>query len=173
MELVEGETLAERIARGPMDAADAVELVRQAALGLREAQKQGFTHRDVKPSNLMVDRDGRVRVVDFGLVTRGEGGATSVEQTGMVGTPLYMAPEQAAGDPIDARADIYALGATLHHLVSGKPPFAGDTVVDLASRHANDPRPKLTVPGTRARSLSAVDAVIARMMAKRPEDRFA
>ncbi|MCB9563132.1 MAG: RDD family protein [Kofleriaceae bacterium] len=84
-----------------------------------------------------------------------------------------MAPEQAAGRVVDARADIYALGATLHHLVSGRPPFDGASMDELLSRHRDEPRPRLDVGGGRRRTLSAVDAVVARMMAKRPEDRFA
>jgi uncharacterized RDD family membrane protein YckC len=174
MELVPGESLAERLARGPVPPDEAIELVRQAALGLREAHRQGFTHRDVKPSNLMVDHEGRVKVVDFGLVKGGGETAApgQVDQTGVVGTPLYMAPEQAAGAPIDARADIYALGATLHHLVSGRPPFESDSVDALATLHRSGPRPRLEASGRRGRALSAVDATIARMMAKRPQDRF-
>jgi hypothetical protein len=180
MELVVGESLAERLARGPVPADEAIELIRQAALGLREAQRHGFTHRDVKPSNLMVDREGRVKVVDFGLVKvtgdRPEGGearADGPDRTGVVGTPLYMAPEQAAGDTSDARADIYALGATLHHLVSGRPPFQSDSADELATLHRQEPRPNLAAGGRRGRALSTIDAVIGRMMAKRPEDRFA
>jgi uncharacterized RDD family membrane protein YckC len=83
-----------------------------------------------------------------------------------------MAPEQAAGEAIDVRADIYALGATLHHLVAGKPPFEGDSLDELVTRHREGPRPRLA-EGRRARALSAIDHVIARMMAKRPDDRFA
>jgi hypothetical protein len=177
MELVAGESLAERVARGPVAPAEAIELVRQAALGLREAQRHGFTHRDVKPSNLMCDREGRVKVVDFGLVTRGhvlplDAVVASSTETGAVGTPLYMAPEQASGEA-DLRADIYALGATLHHLVCGQPPFAGSSLDELATQHRSEPRPKLQAPGVRPRVLSALDAVIARMMAKAPEDRYA
>jgi hypothetical protein len=177
MELVAGESLAERVARGPVPVVEAIELVRQAALGLREAQRHGFTHRDVKPSNLMCDREGRVKVVDFGLVTRGrvlplDVTAASSTETGAVGTPLYMAPEQATGEA-DLRADIYALGATLHHLVCGQPPFAGASLDELVTQHRSEPRPKLQAPGVRPRVLSALDAVIARMMAKAPEDRFA
>jgi hypothetical protein len=176
MELVAGESLAERVARGPVPPVEAIELVRQAALGLREAQRHGFTHRDVKPSNLMCDREGRVKVVDFGLVTRGhvlplDAIAASSTETGAVGTPLYMAPEQASGEA-DLRADIYALGATLHHLISGRPPFAGASLDELATQHRSEPRPKLQAPGVRPRVLSALDAVIARMMAKAPEDRY-
>jgi serine/threonine-protein kinase len=176
MELVAGESLAERVGRGPLPPDEAIELVRQAALGLKEAWAHGFTHRDVKPSNLMTDAHGAVKLVDFGLVTRGaavaaDGGDTAA--TTAVGTPLYMAPEQGRGDAVDFRADIYALGATLHHLVSGHPPFAGDTAAALLSQHETALRPVLEARGRRGRVLALVDRVCARMMAKRPEDRFA
>src|SRR5262249_53774385 len=145
---------------------DAVELCRMAAEGLAEAQRHGFTHRDIKPSNLLVDRHGVVKVADFGLVkdaARGDVGETA--QSGqIVGTPLYMAPEQAGGDPADHRADIYALGVTLHPLVAGKPPFAGATPLAVVSKHLSDPRPRLN------REV-LVDALCDRMMAKRPDDR--
>jgi uncharacterized RDD family membrane protein YckC len=173
MEYVPGETLAERIARGPMAPEDAIEAIRMAALGLAEAHAHGFTHRDVKPSNLMVDGHGQVKVVDFGLVTRGPGPAgAAADATTAVGTPLYMAPEQARGEAVDLRADIYALGATLHHLVSGRPPFAGDSPEALRSLHETALRPALEARGRRGRVLALVDGVCARMMAKRPEDRF-
>jgi serine/threonine-protein kinase len=176
MELVAGESLAERVARGPLPPDDAIELVRQAALGLKEAWAHGYTHRDVKPSNLMIDAHGEVKLVDFGLVTRGaatasDGGDTAA--TTAVGTPLYMAPEQGRGDAVDFRADIYALGATLHHLVSGHPPFSGESAAALLSQHETALRPVLEARGRRGRVLALVDRVCARMMAKRPEDRFA
>jgi len=175
MELVAGESLAERVARGPLAAEDAVELVRQAALGLREAHRHGFTHRDVKPSNLMLDHEGRVKVVDFGLVSREP--IAALEEgpalTGVVGTPLYMAPEQGQGDAPGPRADIYALGVTLHHLLSGRPPFEAGSLDELQTQHREVPRPRLAQKGKRGRALSAVDAVVAKMMAKRPEDRHA
>src|SRR5262245_13029569 len=101
MEYVTGKTLAERLADGPLPGHDALSVVRAAVLGLREAQRPGFTHRDVKPSNLMLDGHGMLKVVDFGLVAGAPERASDgpVAQTTLAGTPLYMAPEQARGEP--------------------------------------------------------------------------
>ena len=175
MEYVNGKTLAEVIARGPMSVDDALSVIRAAASGLREAQREGFTHRDVKPSNLMLDPHGMVKVLDFGLAA-GEAGALGdgpVAQTSLAGTPLYMAPEQARGEAVDLRADIYALGATLYHLISGKPPFQADSVDELLSMHATSARPAVPRRGIPRTQIGAIDALIARMMAARPQDRFA
>jgi uncharacterized RDD family membrane protein YckC len=175
MEYVPGESMAERLARGAVPPEVAIEWVRMAAIGLREAWAHGFTHRDVKPSNLMIDARDEVKLVDFGLVTRGDGPAPGGDPaaTTAVGTPLYMAPEQGRGEAVDFRADIYALGATLHHLVDGAPPFTGDSATALLSLHETGTRPALEARGRRGQILASVDRVCARMMAKRPEDRFA
>ena len=156
-------------------------MIRAAALGVREAQRSGITHRDVKPSNLMLDGHSVVKVLDFGLAasapsTGADLGAASspVAQTSFARTPVYMAPEQARGDAIDFRADVYALGATLYHLASGKPPFVAESAAELLSLHASAKRP--VVPKTTKQprtAITAVDALCARMMAPRPEDRFA
>ncbi len=176
MEYVAGETLSDRIAKGPMSVDNALAVIREAALGLREAQRSGFTHRDVKPSNLMIDGHGIVKVLDFGLAA-GDVADTAasgpVAQTSFAGTPLYMAPEQARGEAIDFRADIYALGATLFHLIAGKPPFAADSADQLASLHATAARPPLPRRGQQRTRIGAIDSLCTRMMAARPEDRFA
>ena len=175
MELVPGKTLADRVAAGPLPVEDALAMIRGAALGLREAQRSGFLHRDVKPSNLMIDGHGAVKVLDFGLVA-GDAAAVSdgpVEQTTMAGTPLYMAPEQARGERIDLRADIYALGATLFHLVSGRPPFRAESPAELVTLHATAARPSVPRGANPRTAIAAIDALIARMMSPLPADRFA
>ena len=191
MELVDGESLDRRLEqRGPIPVAEALALVRQAALGLREAQRHGFIHRDIKPSNLMLDRHGVLKVLDFGLVKRSAASVraagstpaeprTAAEDTaltsadiGAIGTPLYMAPEQAGGRAVDFRADIYALGVTLHELIAGAPPFRGVTPAEVASQHAREPRPPLVRRGRRL-GTPPIDVLCERMMAKSPDDRFA
>jgi uncharacterized RDD family membrane protein YckC len=117
-----------------------------------------------------------IKVLDFGLAAGEPGvvGAGPVAQTSLAGTPLYMAPEQARGEPVDFHADIYALGATLFHLVSGQPPFEADTLDGLLTKHASAERPLLPRrAGTPRTAVAAVDALIARMMATSPADRFA
>ena len=175
MELVVGQTLAEKIASGPLSVDESLAVVRAAALGVREAQRNGFTHRDLKPSNLMIDGHGVVKVLDFGLAASApEPGAQGpVAQTSLAGTPLYMAPEQARGEAIDFRADIYALGATLFHLASGRPPFQADSVDELVTMHASAARPTLPRRGQPRSQIGAIDKLCATMMAPRPEDRFA
>jgi hypothetical protein len=187
MEYVAGQTLAERLAAGPLAIDDALTIVRSAALGLREAQRNGITHRDIKPSNLMIDGHGMVKVLDFGLAAGllGTDGAPAVEdrrpqaegavaQTSFAGTPLYMAPEQARGEPIDFRADVYALGATLFHLVAGRPPFEADDLGTLLSKHASAERPALPRRSGQPRTtIAAIDALCSRMMAPARGDRFA
>ncbi len=174
MEFIVGQSLAERLAEGgKLPVSEAIELCRQAALGLREAHRHGFTHRDVKPSNLMLDRHGTVKIVDFGLVKQeqAENVALTLESGGgAMGTPLYMAPEQAKSGIVDFRTDIYALGATLHHLVAGTPPFGGDNPLQVVSKHLSEPRPH--VPAVRKQNV-LIDPMLDRMMAKDPGARFA
>jgi predicted Ser/Thr protein kinase len=175
MEYVEGRSLSELVANGPLPVDRALAIVRMAAEGLREADRRGFTHRDVKPSNLMIDHAGRVKIVDFGLVTdapRADDDDGDVAQTGVAGTPLYMAPEQARGEPVDRRSDVYALGATLYHLIAGAPPFAGATAGELLALHSTADRPALPRKGRELRRLPALDELCGRMMAADPEHRF-
>jgi uncharacterized RDD family membrane protein YckC len=176
MEYVAGDTLASRVGQGPIAIDDALAMIRSAALGLREAHRNGITHRDIKPSNLMIDGHGMVKVLDFGLAAGalGEVADGPVAQTSLAGTPLYMAPEQGRGEPVDFRADVYALGATLFHLVSGHPPFEADTVDALLSKHASAERPTLPRRAGQPRTtIAAIDALCSRMMAPAPSARFA
>jgi uncharacterized RDD family membrane protein YckC len=176
MEFIDGDTLQQLLEReGSLPPERALDICRMAALGLREGQRLGFAHRDVKPSNLMIDRHGVVKVLDFGLVKeiaadRGDP-ALSQEST-VLGTPLYLSPEQARGEAIDFRSDMYSLGVTLHQLVSGHPPFQAETPIAIISRHLSEPRPRLGLEGRHKRVRAGLEELCDRMMAKRREDRF-
>jgi eukaryotic-like serine/threonine-protein kinase len=153
MELVEGETLAERIKQGPMPLAEALPIARQIADALDAAHEKGIVHRDLKPGNIKIKPDGTVKVLDFGLAKQSrdrEGAVTEnsptltldATQAGMIlGTASYMAPEQAKGKPVDKRADIYAFGAVLYEMVTGKRLHQGETTTEvLASVLKEEPR---------------------------------
>ena len=139
MEYVAGEDLKSFIRRsGHLNEAKAVGLARQIAEGLAEAHRIGVVHRDLKPQNIMIDRDGNAKIMDFGIArslhTRG------VTGTGVIiGTPEYMAPEQADGRDVDSRADIYALGAVLYEMVTGRVPFEGQTPLSIVLKHRSEP----------------------------------
>jgi hypothetical protein len=183
MEYVEGLSLAELVRRhGPLPAATACAYVRQAALGLQHAHEQGMVHRDVKPQNLMLTSKGQVKILDFGLArlprtpdgpSAGPAPAQALTGIGTVmGTVDYIAPEQAA-DPrsADIRADIYSLGCTLFHLLTGRPPFPDGDVTAKLARHADTPLPALA-EFQPARS-PGLAAILARMTAKDPARRHA
>jgi serine/threonine protein kinase len=175
MELVDGVDLSNVVrARGALEAADACEIIRQAAVGLQYIYDHGLVHRDIKPSNLLLTCDGKVKILDLGLARLGRGPESERQLTtsgiGM-GTLDYMAPEQLANArDVDIRADIYSLGCTLYHLLSGGPPFAGEAYRDAVEKmvaHAQDPPPPFasTLP-------DALFAIVKRMMAKDPVNRF-
>lgn len=141
MELVRGTNLADLVAKeGPLPIRKAVDITRQTAQGLRAAAQSQIIHRDVKPSNLLVTSDGEVKITDFGLAKAIMGSAVELTTTGVVmGTPVYMSPEQGRGKDVDARSDIYSLGATLYFLLIGKPPFEGDSPIAIILKHLNEP----------------------------------
>ena len=171
MEFLDGEDLGQALKkRGPLNPADAAEAIRQAAVGLREAQRAGVVHRDVKPSNLVDTSQGAVKVTDFGLAKALQEDL-SITATGVfVGTPDYLAPEQAMGDEVDSRADVYALGCSLFHMCSGHPPFRkgghDDHYTAVVRRHLKSERPqlKLEVAGFDI----GLSDLCRRMMSRRP-----
>ena len=176
IEHVDGMDLAELVGRyGPVPIADACELVRQAALGLECAHGQGLVHRDVKPSNLMLGADGRVKVLDLGLARfRGRAQGEEMTATGqVVGTPDYMAPEQASDSRlVDARTDLYSLGCTLYKLLVGQAPFSGpayQTAFNKMAAHVGEAVPP--VRQSRPDVPKQLAAVLDRMMAKEPDRR--
>lgn len=174
MEFLDGEDLGQAIKkRGPIHAGDAAEAIRQAAIGLAQAQHAGVVHRDVKPSNLVVTTQGAVKVTDFGLAKALQEDL-SITATGVfVGTPDYLAPEQAMGEEVDARADVYALGCSLFHMCSGHPPFRkggqDDHYTAVVRRHLKAERPqlKLEVQGFD----EELSDLCRRMMSRRPDIR--
>jgi YVTN family beta-propeller protein len=174
MRLVDGVDLRGLVAdSGPLDPAHAVRVLAGVAAGLDAAHAGGLIHRDVKPANVLVERDGdveRVFLTDFGI-SRLAGSEESLTTTGeFFGSVDYVAPEQIEGDPVDVRTDVYALGGVLHFMLTGGPPFPRDTELAKLFAHANAsrPRPSESVPGLPA----AIDDVVAKAMAKRPEERY-
>ncbi len=173
MEYVEGRDLRELLEReGPLPWRRAVRYMEQAARGLAAAQAKGIVHRDVKPANLLLDaREDRVKVADFGLAKARSADASLTGSSILAGTPLYVAPEVARDGEGDHRADMYSLGATFYHLLSGEPPFSGKTPAAAIVGHLAEPVPDL---GSKRRDLpDGVVAVVRRCLAKRPEDRYA
>jgi len=140
MELL-GQSLTQELKKGGRLAwPAATRAIRDAANGLAAAHAAGLIHRDIKPSNLLRDGSGGIKVADFGLVHSAD--ATSLTPDGAVlGTPLYMAPEQCRGEAADARSDVYSLGCTYYHLLTGKPPFEAEDKFGLMAKHASDPFP--------------------------------
>ncbi|MGD2155128.1 MAG: protein kinase, partial [Gemmatimonadales bacterium] len=141
MELVAGEDLLSLVRRcGPLDPAQLIPVARQVCAGLAEAHRLDVIHRDLKPQNVMIDRHGKVQVMDFGIARHA--GSSGMTETGVVvGTPEYMSPEQIEGTGVDARSDIYSLGAILFELVTGRPPFQGPTALAIAVKHQTTPAP--------------------------------
>ncbi len=167
MAYVDGETLAERVrARGPLGGMEAARILREVAWALGHAHGQGVVHRDVKPENILLEAGtGRALVADFGIAAAlGDDSAT-----GVAGTPEYMSPEQALGKEIDARSDLYALGATAFFICSGRVPFDGSGPVEILAKHVTEPAPLLSAVGaTIPRRLSQV---VERCLAKDPDQR--
>ncbi|MEV0135237.1 serine/threonine-protein kinase [Dactylosporangium sp. NPDC050688] len=167
MAFVEGRPLGERIIReGGLPVADTMAIVAQAADALHAAHSNGIIHRDVKPNNLLVSNDGAVTLVDFG-VARSSNVTSVTKVNAVIGTALYMSPEQASGKPISPATDIYALGAVAYHCLTGAPPFTGNSPLEIAIKHLQDEPPPLPpeLPGS-------VRALVERAMAKDPQDRF-
>ncbi len=145
---------------------DAILMILEAAHGLQFAEAKGIVHRDIKPDNLMLDDEGRIKIADLGLAKRGAGS----DDTGVIGTPHFIPPEQALGTNVDGRADQYSLGATFFRMITGKTVFTGRTAKEIVLKHVNEPPPAASsaesdVPGD-------LDLVLAKMLAKDPEDRY-
>ena len=169
MEYLDGRSLKELIvSRGPAPVTVAVEYARQILQALRFAHRHGIVHRDIKPHNVLVDAEGRVKVTDFGIARAGTSQMT--EAGSIVGTAQYLSPEQARGGDVDQRSDVYSLGIVLYELLTGSVPFNGDTPVEIAMKHLSaTPEPPSAKRPDVPRDL---DLIVMRALAKDPADRY-
>ncbi len=169
MEFLDGRTLKELVVgRGAAPVNVAIEYARQILSALRFAHRHGIVHRDIKPHNVLVDGEGRVKVTDFGIARAGTSQMT--EAGSIVGTAQYLSPEQARGGEVDPRSDLYSLGIVLYELLTGKTPFDGETPVEIAMKHLSaTPQPPSKL---RPDVPPELDMVVLRALAKNPDDRY-
>ena len=170
MEYLDGRTLKELLVRnGPTPIPIAIDYARQILGALSFAHRNGIVHRDIKPHNIVVGADGRLKVTDFGIA---RSGASQMTEAGsIVGTAQYLSPEQARGAPVDPRSDLYSLGIVLYEMLTGKVPFTGDTPVEIAMKHLSQvPEPPSKL---RPEVPHDLDAVVMRALAKDPDQRYA
>lgn len=167
-EFIEGESLTRKMEKGrPMPVADAVGVIRQVAEGLAYAHEHGIVHRDIKPDNILIERNGRAVITDFGIARVSTSDLTRTGE--ILGTPHYMSPEQVLGRPLDGRSDLFSLGVVFYQLLAGQLPFAGETVTSVCYQIVHEsPRPLPNVADIPAPVLQ----ILARMLAKAADDRF-
>jgi Tol biopolymer transport system component len=173
LELVEGPTLADRLCAGPLPVQEAVTIARQIAEALEAAHEKGIIHRDLKPANIKVTSDGAVKVLDFGLAkaSAGDGEAGDGTRDGAIlGTPGYMSPEQARGQVVDKRTDLFALGAILYEMLSGSRAFRGETAIDAMTAVLKEDPPDL--PAAERHIPAALTRIVDRCLKKNPTARF-
>jgi serine/threonine protein kinase len=172
MEFVNGRTLKEVLtAEGRLMPRRALEIVADICAAIEFSHRHGIIHRDIKPGNVMLTQTGQIKVMDFGIARALASGASTMTQTSaVIGTAQYLSPEQARGEPVDARSDVYSTGCVLFELVTGHPPFVGDNPVSVAYQHVReDPKP----PSQSNRDVSPdVDAVVLKALAKNPLNRY-
>ena len=170
-EFVDGESLQDRLEReGKLPIDDATRIVQDAAGALAAAHEQNIIHRDIKPANIMLTKKGEVKVMDFGLAKDVTAPSQLTMSGHIMGTPYYMSPEQCQAKKLDGRSDVYSLGATYYHLLTGSFPYSGDSLFDIMYQHKEGPIPQ--VQEKRPDAPASVQPVIDQAMAKKPEDRF-
>ena len=173
MEYIDGPSLSRVLrADGPLHPRRAAEIASEVAAGVGEAESRGVVHRDVKPGNVLLTRTGQAKVTDFGIARALSSPDEDLTQAGSVmGTATYFSPEQAQGLPVDPRSDLYSLGVVLYELVTGRPPFAGETPLAIAYKHVqDDPPPPSTIISDLPEGL---EAIIMKLLSKRADDRYA
>lgn len=171
MELISGTLLKEIIAKGPVPVDDAVRYVDGILEALDYSHRAGVVHRDIKPGNVMVTDKGQVKVMDFGIARAvSDSSSTVAETTQIIGTAAYFSPEQAKGEPVDARADLYSTGVVLYELLTGRQPFRGESPVAVAYQHVSE----TPVPPTEVNedAPGALDPIVLRALAKDPYQRY-
>ena len=174
MELIEGRSLSEVLDEdGALMPERAAEIARDTANGLGRAHEAGIVHRDIKPHNIMITNNGQTKVTDFGIARALGGDAeATMTQTGMViGTAAYLSPEQAQGNPVDARSDVYSLGCVLHEALTGDAPFSGDTPLSIAYKHVRETPERASAVNSDVPE--ALDAIVMKAMSKNPDNRYA
>ena len=164
-EYIGGGTLKDRLAEGGLSVAEILDIVTDVAHGLDFAHQKGFVHRDVKPANVLFRTDGRVVLADFGIAKAMDGSNSSTVAGASVGTPDYMSPEQARGEPVDGRSDLYSLGTMLFEMLAGKPPYQAGDPFTVALMHVTHPVPELP-------EHQWLQPLIAGLMAKQAAERF-
>ncbi|SKC35377.1 Stk1 family PASTA domain-containing Ser/Thr kinase [Okibacterium fritillariae] len=171
MEYVEGRTLKAMIAEGPIEQTEAVRISEGILTALEYSHRAGVVHRDIKPGNIMITPDGRVKVMDFGIARAVSDSSTTVAQTtAILGTAAYFSPEQAKGETVDARTDLYSTGVVLFEMLTGRAPFRGDTAVAVAYQHVSETPVK---PSSVNPQVSpALDVVVLRALHKGRNDRY-
>src|SRR5215212_8604854 len=170
MRYMNGGSLSDRIKAGGLTIEDATCILGAIAPGLDEAHSNGIVHRDIKPSNILFDKRGNPYISDFGIAKLSQAQSGNVTGSAIIGTPAYMAPEQAQGMEVDGRADIYALGIILFEILTGKQPYEADTPMAVAIKHITDPVPHILQ--TNPKLPEAVDTIIQTAMAKDKTQRF-
>ena len=180
MEFVRGETLAELISKHNLTLERTVEIIIDVARALGEAHRHGIIHRDIKPSNIAITDSGQVKVLDFGLAKQVDDGsdnssgkennATQTREGVMLGTPLYLSPEQAMGVSVDARSDLFSLGSVLYECVTGQPPFGGSSPIEICAKVIrDDPVPPSSL---NPQVVADLDRISLKSLAKKPDERY-